>query len=248
MILGLSVFGLIWCAVTLFVASFVRGYAGFGFTAVLLIGMTHVLPLAEIVPLSIALEVIASLGQARGIIDHIRWKQLSVLLFTGLIGTPIGVYLLGELPDSILRVSGLGFILIASFFLIFMRVRPLGVSLWVFALAGFAAGFVNGATALSGLVLGLFFTLTREKAAKMRATIIAYLFVTDIWTGGFLIKSGFYDNLTATRILLALPVLGLGVWLGSRRFGATRPENFRSVVLWILLTLSTAGLILIATG
>ena len=248
MILGLSVSSLIWCTVTLFVASFVRGYAGFGFTAVLLTGMTHALPLAEIVPLSIALEVIASFGQARGIIGDIRWKQLSVLLFTGMIGTPIGVYMLSELPDSILQVSGLGFILTTSFFLIVTQKRPLGVSLWVFALAGFAAGFANGATALSGLVLGLFFTLTGENAAKMRATIIAYLFVTDIWTGGILIKSGFYDNLAVTRILVALPVLGLGVWLGSLWFESTRPENFRSVVLWILLALSAVGLIVVAIG
>lgn len=243
-ILALSFPELIWCGFILFVASFIRGFSGFGFTAILFVGLTLFLPVIEIVPLSIALEVIASFGQARGIYSDIRWRSLGVLLITGFIGTPIGVYLLLELPEAPLRVSVLVLIFVASIVLIFSRNRPLGLPLWSFALAGFAVGVVNGATALSGLALALFFTLTDEKVASIRATMITYLFVADIWAGGILISSGFYDDLTVNRILATLPLLGLGVWLGSKRFGTTHPKTFRIAILWLLLVLSTCGLLL----
>ncbi len=246
-ILALSFPELIWCGFVLFVASFIRGFSGFGFTAILFVGLTFSLPVIEIVPLSIALEVIASIGQARGIYSDIRWKSLGVLLITGFIGTPIGFYLLRELPEAPLRVTGLVLIMVASIILIFSRNRLLGLSLWSLALAGFAVGIVNGATALSGLVLALFFTLTDEKVARIRATMISYLFFADIWAGGILISSGLYDDLAINRILATLPLLGLGVWLGSKRFGTTHPKNFRTAVLWLLLVLSACGLLLLTT-
>ena len=241
--LGLSGTSLIWSAFVVLVAAFIRGYSGFGFSAVLMAGLALRLPAAEIVPLSIALEVVASTVQARGIYMHINWRPLVVLLISGVIGTPIGVYLLGMLPDEPLRIAVQMFILTTSIFLIFSKERSFSAPLKLFALVGFVAGVVNGATGLSGLVLALFFTLSGEKAAVMRATMIAYFFVTDLWTGGLLFASGHFDAQTVTRIIVALPLLGTGVWIGSGRFFVANPASFRIYVLWLLLALSSIGLL-----
>ncbi len=246
--LGLSFNGLVWCGLVLFVAAFVRGYSGFGFSSVLIAGLTLVLPTAEIVPLSIALEVLASIGQARGVAAHVDRRKLLVLLAAGLIGSPIGVYCLSVVPDQPLRALTLMFIMAASIVLLVSRRRPVDVSLPVFVLAGLAAGIVNGATALSGLVLALFFAITGMAPAVMRATMIAYFFVTDLWTGGILVASGFFDEVTVFRTLAALPVLALGIWLGSNRFIKTPPGSFRNIVLSLLLLLCTIGLLRIALG
>ena len=246
--LDLSIPDIVWCGIVLLGASYIRGYSGFGFTAVLMSGLTIILPIIEIVPLSIALELVASSGQAREVFSDIRWKQLSILLFAGFAGTPIGVYLLGVLPEFPLRISVLAFILISSVYLIFSNRRLHGVPFWVHGLAGFAIGVANGATALSGLVLALYFSLTDAKAASMRANMIAYLFVADVWAGGFLVASGFYDAMTVKRVFASLPLLGLGVWFGSKQFTSSNPKTFRSVVLWLLLVLSGSGLLLIAAA
>ena len=155
-----------------FAAALIRGYSGFGFSAVLMAGLILQLPAAEIVPLSIALEVIASAGQARGIYSNIDWRPLTALLVTSMIGTPIGVYLLGILPEEPTRVAVQIFVLLISVFLIFSKERQNSLPLILFALVDFIAGVVNGVTALSGLVLALFFTLSGEKAAVMRATMM----------------------------------------------------------------------------
>ncbi|WP_168769454.1 sulfite exporter TauE/SafE family protein [Yoonia sediminilitoris] len=234
----------IWFAVVLFGASYVRGFSGFGFTAVLMIGLSTGLPIAEIVPLSIALELAASAAQARGILRNVDWKKLAILAVTGALSTPIGIYSLAFMHDLALRILVLAFILGASCYLVLSRRHPRRFSGWTYALAGASVGIINGATALSGLVLALFLALTDNSPAKIRATMIAYLFLADFWAGGILLAAGFYDSIIFARIAVSLPVLALGVWLGSRHFAAARPETFRHVVLWLLLVLSGLGLLL----
>lgn len=241
--LGLSGYGLPFAVLVMFIAAFIRGYSGFGFSAVLMAGLILQLPAAEIVPLSIALEVIASAGQARGIYRDINWRPLTALLLTGMIGAPFGVYLLGILPEEPLRIAVQIFVLLVSVFLVFSKERQNPTPLILFALVGFISGVVNGATALSGLVLALFFTLSGEKAAVMRATMIAYFFVTDMWTGGLLIGAGLFEIQTVIRVIAALPLLGIGVWVGSKSFLATNPASFRIYVLWLLFGLSSLGLL-----
>jgi len=246
--LGLSGYPLLWAALVVFAAAFIRGYSGFGFSAVLMAGLILQMPAVQIVPLSIALEVLASAGQARGIFSSIDWRLLTTLLLTGIFGTPIGVYLLGVLPEAPIRVSVQIFILLASLILIFSRERINPAPLILFALVGFVAGVVNGATALSGLVLALFFMLSGIQAAVMRATMIAYFFVTDLWTGGLLVATGLFEIQTVFRVAAALPLLGFGVWIGSKKFVSTNPASFRLYVLLLLLGLSSVGLLGMVLG
>ncbi|MDH3196545.1 MAG: sulfite exporter TauE/SafE family protein [Hyphomicrobiales bacterium] len=234
--------GFAFLALVILAASFVRGYSGFGFSAVLVAGLTLILPPAEVVPLSIGLEVVASLGQARGIWADIDRRRLMVLLIAGLIGNPLGVWLLVAIPVEPLRLALLSFIALASILLMVMPRAHTDLSLALLAGGGFAAGVVNGATALSGLVLALVFTLAGIRPAVMRATMIAYFFVTDLWTGGVMTAAGLVDQTTVLRVIAALPFLALGVWLGSRRFLATPPATFRVLVLWLLIGLSLIGL------
>ena len=124
---------------------------------------------------------------------------------------------------------------------IYNRVALIGLGLIA---SSFAIGLINGATALSGLVLALFFSLSKDQPAQIRATMIAYLFVADFWAGGVLLVSGFYDGVILARVLVCLPILGLGVWIGSRQFTSVSPDGYKKIVLWLLLALSSSGLVL----
>ncbi len=205
-------------------------------------GLTLVLPPAEVVPLSIGLEVVASIGQARGIWADIDRRRLIVLLIAGLIGNPLGIWLLAVVPGETLRLALLSFIALASIALIVLPNARADLSPALLIGGGFAAGVVNGATALSGLVLALVFTLAGIRPAVMRATMIAYFFATDIWAGGVMATTGLFNEVTVLRIIAALPLLAIGVWLGSRRFLSTPPATFRVFVLWLLIGLSLIGL------
>lgn len=241
--LNLSPFTLVLIATVVFLAAFVRGYAGFGFSALLMVGLLPVVPAAQLVPMSIALEILASSSQARQILPDVNRRILAILLLASLIGAPIGVYMLSYFSERTLQFIVYGFILASTSFLLLLRPRPLNVAKPSLFAAGLISGIVNGATALSGLVLALFFTSSTESSRTIRATMIAYLFFTDIITGGFLLADDRYDAQTIWRCIVTIPFLLAGVWLGSRQFIKTPSESFKTLVMWFLLVCGVAGLI-----
>jgi uncharacterized membrane protein YfcA len=230
-------------AVVVLLGGFVRGYSGFGFSAILMAGLGLVLPPADIVPLAIALEVLASLGQARQVWRDIDWRLLAVLLAAGLIGNPLGVLLLTAIPGETLRVAIYLFIGAASLTLLVSPKLGRPLSLPVLAAAGLVAGVVNGAAALSGLTLALVFAVSGISPQIMRATLIAYFFATDLWAGLFLGAAGLFDAAALWRIALSLPLLAFGLWAGNRRFLGSPPASFRKLTLCLLIALSALGLL-----
>ena len=46
------------------------------------------------------------------------------------------------------------------------------------------------------------------------------------------------------RVLVSVPVLGIGLWLGGRVFVGASPDMFRKVTLSVLIVLSLGALVL----
>ena len=239
--LNLSPWALVLAGSVIFVASFARGYSGFGFSAILMVGLLPLVPASQLVPLSIALEILASSSQAPRILPDINRRFLAVLLTASLIGAPAGVYLLSYFSERSLRFAVYGVVFISTGLLLLSTLRPVPITIPRLFLAGLVAGTVNGATALSGLVLALFFTSSAIASVTMRATMIAYLFFTDLITGGLLLAADHFDMLTLWRILAAIPIMLAGIWFDSRHFHATPADSFKVRVLWLLLVFCLAG-------
>ena len=241
--LALSPVGLAIGGAVVLAGAVVRGYSGFGFSAILMTGLGLILKPAEIVPIAIALEVLASLGQAGQVWADIDWRRLWIILATGMAGNPVGVALLANLPADAMRAVVCVFTAAASAALIAAPRLNFPVGSAVLGCVGLLAGIVNGATALSGLVLALFLTLTGLAPARLRATFVAYFFLTDLWTGALLAGEGLFDLTAVRRVLASVPVLGIGLWLGGRVFVGTSPDTFRKLTLGVLIVLSLAELI-----
>lgn len=239
--LNLSPIALVVFLLMVFVAAIVRGYSGFGFSTVLMIGAMPVISPAQLVPISIGLEILASISQAPRILVAVNRRYLIILLAASVFGVPIGVYLLAHVAEEYLRAA-VYFVVFAATLLILTRkpkqLSPTGVHL---VAAGFIAGVVNGATSLSGLVLALFFTASSTSSQIMRATMIAYLFFSDLFTGGLLVATNHYDATTLLRILVAIPFLLAGVWLGSWKFFVTPSQSFKAIVIWLILAFCIVG-------
>ncbi len=241
--LNLSPFSMFLSLAAVFLAALVRGYAGFGFSAIVMVCLVPVMPVSQIVPMSIALEIVASSAQARRILPDINRQYLTVLIVASFIGTPVGVLLLSQMSERPLQLLVYGIIFASTLVLLFSKPKPVSFSYATFFLAGLVAGAVNGATALSGLVLALFFTTTNVSSTTMRATMIAYLFFTDIITGGFLLLADRYDAQTILYVVAAIPVLLAGIFLGTRQFAKTPSETFKTLVMWLLVIFCILGMI-----
>lgn len=231
----------------LLVASYVRGYSGFGFSAVLVAGLSFVMDPIEAVPLAIVFEILASVVQGQSVWHDIRWRDCALLVLAAVIGNPIGIRLLTGLDQDLLRGGTLLALLLLTSLLLRERAARLDPPSWAIFAVGVFAGIINGATAMSGLVIVLAMSFTVIQPAEIRATLVAYFFASDLFA---VLALGERDELTGTlfaRAGLGIPLLAIGIFAGTKTFRATSVESFRRATLAMLFAISVVGLIQLAT-
>jgi len=243
LIAGLSAGESAYAATVVFAAALIRGYSGFGLSAIVVISLTLVLPPAEVVPIGILLEIVASLGVLPQVWRVAAWPTMGLLLLGACLGTPLGVFLLTDLPVNVMRAAIASIVLCASLLLLFgtrWRLKPDTVPVLG---TGAISGVANGAAAVGGLPVVLFFLSTDTVAATARATVIIYLMILGLYGSAALYIGGLLTlEVLARTALLCIPLF-LGVAFGHRHFLRTSPESFRRFALWLLIVLSSAGLL-----
>ena len=202
-----------------------------------------VLPPIHVVPLVLILEVLASIKLVPQVWKDIEWRSLRWLLAGSLLATPMGVYLLANVPAEPMRISISLMVLVAAILLLYgwawrrMPGRPLILT------TGVASGILNGAAAIGGPPVILFYMSSPAGVAVSRASIIAYFLGIDVM--GLAMAS--IQGLTTSKTLLmtgfCLLPLYFGITIGSRMFLKTDKESFRHHVLILLIILSIVGLL-----
>lgn len=232
----------LWMAVAIFGASWVRGYAGFGFAALVVSSAGLVTSPLHFVPVVVLADMILTAQQARGIWADIAWRRVMTLFGGALIGVPIGVVALSSLGIDTTRAIISAFVLLMCGLLwagwSFRQSKGDAAHLGV----GVISGLANGA-AVGGLPVAVFFSAQPIAARTFRATVIAYFTLLDIWTIPNFWRAGLITQDTLVTTAISLPLMSLGVWLGTRRFVATGPSNFRRFAILLLATLAALGLL-----
>lgn len=240
---GLATASLAYCLIAVFLASLVRGYSGFGFSALVAASLTLILPPAEVIPVILLMEVAASVAMLPTVWRDVDWTKLLVICAGAALGTPIGVYLLVTISPDSARIVICALILAASIALLrgyVFRGRR-GPALTV--ATGVASGIANGVASIGGLPVVIFLLASENGAAATRAFIVAFLFILDIYGSLLMARSGLLDGQAVARFLIFLVPLVLGVMLGSRRFVRTSPDSFRRFALALLVVLAVSGLL-----
>lgn len=235
---GFDIFSLILTFVFVFVAGFVRGYSGFGFAMVAVTGISLVFPPAYVVPLVLALEVLASIHLMPTVWRDIDWYSLRWLLAGAFLATPVGVYLLATIPAEPMRlfislfVFGTAMVLLYGWTWKRMPNRPLIFS------TGLACGLLNGAAAIGGPPVILFYLSSPAGITVSRASIIAYFFGIDAISLVIASGQGLVHERTLLMAIACLFPLYCGISIGKKFFTRTDQELFRSRVIILLIILS----------
>ncbi|MDC0544819.1 sulfite exporter TauE/SafE family protein, partial [Candidatus Pelagibacter sp.] len=164
-----------------FIASIIRGFNGFGFSATCISGFSFILPAIQIVPIILILEVFISIFMIPYIWNKIDWNFVFKLLIGIAIGSPIGLFLLKYLsPETThLYVS-----LIIIFFSILLmkgyenkKINNNRSKIFT----GIISGTLNGLTTLGGMPVALFLLVTSIQPAVIRGSLAALFFLTDVY-------------------------------------------------------------------
>ncbi|CUH88214.1 Sulfite exporter TauE/SafE [Phaeobacter sp. CECT 5382] len=225
-------------AAALFAAAYIRGYSGFGFSAIFIILAaltTNPLPL---IPVIFSCEIAMTLFQAQGIRAHVDWSRVRPLLIGAAIATIPSVTVMARLGEDQARLAISAVILVLSLVLLsgWQLRRPIGFhgNLSV----GVLSGMVNSA-GVGGLPTAAFLTAQPLAPTVFRATMIVFLTGIDVMALPVMHANGLTGTGTLTGVMLAFPILGLGIWAGGLRFSSASQAQFRRMIV-ILLTLFSA--------
>jgi uncharacterized protein len=227
----------VYCAACVFIAAFVRGYSGFGFSLLAITSMSLALPPAMILPSIFMMEVAASVSLLPSIWRSVHWRDLALLWLGCLVCTPLGVLVLAGVPAAPMKIA-LGLAVLGAAALLWSgyqrKTMPTPAET---VLTGAVAGFLNGAFGIIIPVIVFFFN-SPAGAAVGRASLIAFFIGSDAMGVLFLGLQGLVATSDVYRFLAFVPALILGQWLGARSFKGTDETVFRRWALAVLALLA----------
>jgi len=234
------------CFLMVFVAGAVRGFAGFGLSAVLMASIVLILPPVELIPLCFLLESAASLAMFRGGFRDADRKTTFTLAAGSAIGVPLGLLATTQLPTELSKSVALMLVLLLTGLQLIRIDRKLPPLHGALPATGIAAGIVTGLASIGGMVVALYVLSSRLEPRRMRASLVLYLFCGMVTSLATLIAFGVLNDNAIRRGLILAPVVLAGVVAGSLLFSRRFEPLYKRVCLSMLLVFAGAGLVRLA--
>jgi len=226
-----SVFG----ALIIFLAAMTQGITSFGFSLIALPLLDIFLPLQIIVPILVIYSLVLNTIILYYIKEFIDFKRISILVIAGIIGTPVGVYLLKVSNESTLKLL-IGIIItiaaIANFTGYKIKIKNEKLS---YIPVGLVSGLLNGSVSLGGPPVVLFLTNQDVEKQTFRANLTLYFWILNIIT----IPTHFFSGLITSEVIRYTAYLSPGLIVGTLlgiRLGNKLDEKLFKKLTLILIT------------
>ena len=234
--------GGLYMALACIIAAFVRGYSGFGFSALLIAASGLVTNPLNVVAVVVVCEFLMSAQLWRRVGPDVDWSRVLALTAGAVVGLPLGLWILTAVPENAARAAISLYILVMCAVLLagWKIARPMGRRENL--LAGVASGLAN-APGMGGLPVVAYFAAQGIQASVFRATLVAYFPILDIYSAPLYWLNGMVTADTFWAALWAIPFVFFGNWLGGRHFLNTDPQDFRRFAILLLAGLAALGLV-----
>ncbi|MDO6563600.1 sulfite exporter TauE/SafE family protein [Amphritea sp. 1_MG-2023] len=223
-------------------AALVRGYTGFGFAAIAISGLSLIWPAQISVPVILIIDAIGSIGMLASAWKFADRKLLKNLSLGAIVGLPLGLTVLIQVPDSMLKFAISSAILCMALWILFARNIKINPAEWHTRIIGSISGAFTAAASVGGLPIVCYLLMTHHVALVQRATMVIFLSSTDLISIGLMAGNGMITSaLLQPTLLLLIPAL-IGVQCGQWFFHRKPPLSFRPIALPVLMLLSTVSI------
>ncbi len=228
-----------------FLSAFAVGVVGFADALVASAVWLQVMPPADAVPLILATGIAIHILSLTSMRRSVSFSRLWPFLLGGAIGAPAGTWLLSNAEPEPFRLAvGLFLIAYSLFSLALPRLRAIAYGgRLADGMVGLAGGVLGGAAGLSGVAPTMWSGLRGWPKEEQRGVYQPFILIIHGMSLGWLAAAGALNDTLAGNVLISLPVLVLGVWLGLRLFKRVDETQFRLVVLCLLLVSGTVLII-----
>ncbi|QSB04490.1 sulfite exporter TauE/SafE family protein [Natronoglycomyces albus] len=228
----------------LLVASVIRTTAGFGFSLVAVPPMALLIDPVTAVIVAAIMAAPLSLWIAYKDFSHVDRRLAGLILGFGIAGVPFGVWILKVLAAEILMVV-IAIVVLLGTFLVWRRVTIPGGHKAV-AAVGFFSGASFASTGIDGPPMVAALQGMNLEPRVQRATLALAFAGTGLAALTGFAVSGQLTQTIGETLLMGIPALFLGIFVGERLFRQLNAATFRQVVL-TLLVISSISVITRAT-
>ena len=215
---------------------FVSGLAGFG-TGMVAMGIwLHALSPAVTASLIVICSVISQAQTIRAVLPAVQPRRILPFVIPGLIGVPVGTWLLSYLDPVAFRF-GMGLLLVG--FSAFSLLCGTGLKIaWGGRIAdgfiGLGGGVFGGLAGLSGPLPTVWASVRGWGKDERRSLFQTYNLAI---LGTALLSHAATGHLTEAvwwAVLVALPGTVIGSWLGARAYRRLSDRHFHNTILYLL--------------
>lgn len=234
---------LIWMLIPIvMLAGIVRGYAGFGFAAIAVVGLNFFLSPAQSVPIVLGLDVLCSFGLLRQALKQADYPTLKLLIIGAVLGIPVGLSLIIFIPEEILKLAICVVILVLALILMFdFRLRNAHKASTKLGF-GIASGVGTAGASVGGPMIVCYMLSSPLSTTTQRATMILFFIASESLAMLALFAGGLIDfDIIKLLLLLLFPTL-ISVRIGQWFFNKNAPKSLKHFALPILLLVSILGI------
>lgn len=221
------------------VAAVISGASGFGFSLVGTALWSHFLEPQLVAVLAVVFSMVLNVAYLPLFWRDIQLRRLAPFAAGSMVGVPCGVWALHTVRADNLRL-GLGTLLAVYGGWMLSRVKLPVLKLSPRAgiagdvVIGTLGGFFGGLSGLSGFLPALWCVLRGWDKSANRGLVQAYILFTGLLSMAWLGKVVGVDARAGHHLLIGLPFLAVGAFLGLKVFSRFDTAAFNRAVLWLV--------------
>ena len=162
---------------------------------------------------------------------HLDWSKSKGLIAGGLLGTPVGVFLLNVAEPSLLRIIIGGVIVVLGL----LSLREMNLPIATFPGSGLFFGFITclavTAFSIGGLIGAVYAIAQKWPAQTLRASLAAMFVLSGVVSVALYAFTGLYSPGTVIMVGLTAPGVLAGFGLAGLLVGRLNEKAFRYVVI-----------------
>lgn len=221
-----------------FMAAFVIGAVGFADALILNSVWLHIMEPSAAIPLVVCCGFAMHLVPLYKLRHTLDFSHLLPFAIPGVVGVPLGVWVLGYLePDLFRAIIGVMLIIYG----LWMLLKPHTIikagrnHRLVDGLVGLGGGFMGGFAGLSGLFPTLWAGLRGWPKNTQRGVYQPFVVIMHALGIMVFAGAGMMTTQTGVDLLWCLPVIVLGSWLGVKIYPFLDEKLFRRIILALVL-------------
>jgi len=222
----------------IFSAGFIQGLTGFGSVLISLPLLCFFYPLKTVIPLVSLFALLINSTLMWNLRKYFSFKAVSPLLLTTLLGLPLGVYLLKNLPSFYLEVARGLILFFYSLYGLFIRLPELNLAPHWAYLTGFLAGILGGSLGTNGPPVIVYSSLLPLHKNKIKFILTGYFFFAGFGISTIHLATGLITREVLSLFVKGIFFLLLGVFSGILLYQRISTQSYKKLVFILLLVLS----------